>query len=115
MTKIGYSVDKIIENSTLLKQVHKDSLRPGDLLFITTHNSVYSIRVLDDDQYQVSGGWFDRKGSSPTNINISGCTWGGKIIKKDIVAACGMCLEFGNRVVTSPIRKVFVIPSNTLN
>ncbi|MGH9368787.1 MAG: hypothetical protein ACRD3M_14070 [Thermoanaerobaculia bacterium] len=31
------------------------------------------------------------------------------MIKNDIVAACGLHLEFGNRVVTSRIREVHVI------
>ncbi len=34
---------------------------------------------------------------------------GGSVIKHDIVAACGLRLEFGNRVVTSRIRAVRVI------
>ena len=39
----------------------------------------------------------------------TGCTWGGTAIKRDLVAARGLRLEFGNRVVTSPIREVRVI------
>jgi hypothetical protein len=42
-------------------------------------------------------------------MSISGCTWGGTAIKRDLVAARGLRLEFGNRVVTSPIREVRVI------
>lgn len=41
---------------------------------------------------------------------ILGCTWGGSIIKADVVAACGLHVEFANRVVTSPDRKIFVLP-----
>lgn len=115
MLKIGYSLEKIIENSSRLEQVHKDDLRAGDLVIITTKNSIYSIQVLDNGNYQVSGGWFDKKGVSPMDITIPGCTWGGKIIKKDIIAACGMCLEFGNRIVTTPIQKVFKIPYEVQN
>ena len=40
----------------------------------------------------------------PTFIEQSDCG-----IKLDIVASCGLHLEFGNRVVTSPIQKVSVI------
>jgi hypothetical protein len=65
--------------------------------------------------YLVSGGWFDRKGFSPMKVTIRGCTWGGSAIKLDIVAACGLRLEFGNRVITSPIRKVFVFPYGSEN
>jgi len=110
MLKIGYSLEKIIENSSRLEQVHKEDLRTGDTVVIVTKNSTYSIKVLDNFHYQVSGGWFDRKGTGPGIVTIPGCTWGGKIIKKDIVAACGMCLEFGNRIVTTPIQKVYKLP-----
>jgi len=78
------------------------------LVLITTRNSVYSVSVLDDDFYLVSGGWFDRNGLSPVKTTITGCTLGGSIVKLDIVAACGLRLEFGNRVVTTPIQKVCV-------
>ncbi|MDA2938136.1 hypothetical protein MYX75_07740, partial [Acidobacteria bacterium AH-259-A15] len=71
--------------------------------------STYSIHVLEDGFYSVSGGWFDRKGLSPLRTTITGCTWGGSAIKIDIVAACGLHLEFGNQVVTSTIRKVCLI------
>ena len=76
---------------------------------VETENSVYDIAVLEDSTYSISGGWFDRQGVSPVRISIAGCTWGGTVIKNDIVAACGLHLEFGNRVVTSRIREVHVI------
>jgi len=115
MIRIGQSLEKIVESTTHLKQVRKADLQYGDLLLITTRNSVYSVRVLDNDLYLVSGGWFDRKGLSPIKIRINGCTWGGSIIKIDIVAACGLCLEFGNRVVTTPIQKVCLIRYGSQN
>ena len=46
---------------------------------------------------------------SPVRLSIAGCTWGGSVIKNDIVAACGLHLEFGNRLLTSRIRDVLVI------
>jgi hypothetical protein len=49
---------------------------------------------------------------SPITLSISGCTWGGTAIKRDLVAARGLRLEFGNRVVTSPIREVRLIRSD---
>ncbi len=36
-------------------------------------------------------------------------TWGGSAIKQDIIAAPGLRLEFGNRVLTTPIRHVRLI------
>lgn len=112
---IGYSLEKIVDSALQLDQVPKDGLKAGDIVLIKTRNSDYSIQVLKDGLYQVSGGWFDKKGVSPMNITINGCTWGGKIIKKDIIAALGLCLEFGNRLVTSPIQKVCVLPFRVLN
>ncbi|MCK4766065.1 MAG: hypothetical protein KAW12_27955 [Candidatus Aminicenantes bacterium] len=115
MQKIGYSLDKIIENSSDLKQVLKDDLRSGDLIVAATRNSVYYIKVIDNGNYRVSGGWFEKRCLSPMILTIPGCTWGGKIIKKDIVAACGMCIEFGNRIVTTPIQKVYKLPLEVQN
>jgi hypothetical protein len=92
-----------------LEQVCKKDLQFGDLVLITTRNSLYSVHVLDRGAYLVSGGWFDRKGMSPARTAIRGCTPGGSVIKMDIVAACGLRLEFGNRVVTTPIQKARVI------
>jgi hypothetical protein len=40
---------------------------------------------------------------------VHGCTWGGSAIKQDILAACGLHLEFGNTVRTTPIRQISVI------
>lgn len=110
MKKLGHSLDKIVDSSAHLKQVQKSELHFGDLVQIHTLNSIYTISVLKDNYYLVSGGWFDKNGISPLKTTITGCTWGGSIIKMDIIAACGLCVEFGNRVVTSPIQKVCVIP-----
>ena len=65
--------------------------------------------------YSISGGWFDYQGLSPVRMSIAGCTWGGSVIKCDIVAARGLRLEFGNRVVTSPIREVRVVRDGELD
>jgi hypothetical protein len=94
--------------------VRKADLRKGDCLLVSTENSIYSIRVHEDATYSISGGWFDHQGLSPARIHIAGCTWGGSVIKCDIVAACGLRLEFGNRVVTSPIREVRVVRDDGL-
>jgi len=109
MTGHGHNLENIVRNSAHLKQVLKWDLQFGDTVLIGTKNSTYSIYVLDNDSYLVSGGWFDRKGLSPSKTRINGCTWGGSIIKIDALAACGLCLEFGNRVVTTAIQKVSVL------
>ncbi|MFQ5709121.1 MAG: hypothetical protein ACE5HO_16825 [bacterium] len=115
MGKLGQSLAKIVQESDRLAQVHKADLRFGDLVLVFTRYSKYSLRVLGNDLYLVSGGWFDKQGLSPMEIKVAGCTWGGSIIKLDIVAACGLCLEFGNRVVTSPIESVTLIRSPARN
>jgi hypothetical protein len=115
MPQHGQSLDLIIEQSEKLKQVRKADLRFGDWLIVVTLNSIYSIRVIENGFYLVSGGWFDKNGLSPLKTTINGCTWGGSIIKVDIAAACGLCLEFGNRVVTSLIQKIVVVRSGGEN
>ena len=85
--------------------IRKSDLREGDRVLVVTQNSLYTIRVLGGGSYSISGGWFDRQGMSPIRISISGCTWGGAAIRRDIVAAPGLRIEFSNRVLTTPIRR----------
>ena len=115
MIGYGHSLEKIVKGALHLKKVMKSDLKFGDLVILTTKNSIYSICVLENDLYLITGGYFDRKGLSPKKITINGCTWGGSVIKVDILAACGLRLEFGNRVVTTSIQKVCVIPGNIQN
>jgi len=112
---IGLELERLVNECECLEQVHKNELKPGDWILIKTMNSVYSVKALQNGYYKVSGGWFDKNELSPVKTTISGCTWGGCIIKTDIVAACGLCLEFGNKVITSRIRKIFHIPVNYEN
>jgi len=115
MLGTGHSLEKIVDGAVHLKQVRKEDLQFGDVVLITTRNSDYSVCVLDNGHYIVSGGWFARKGLSPVKVGITGCTWGGSIIKVDTLAACGLRLEFGNRVITTTIRKVRVIRGSSKN
>jgi hypothetical protein len=103
------TVNAILAQGRFSQPVQKSELRRGDRVVVATENSVYCINVLGDSTYSVWGGWFDRQGVSPIRLSISGCTWGGSVIKQDIVAACGLRLEFGNRVVTSRIQAIRVI------
>ena len=99
----------VVDHIERLKMVRKADLELGDQILVTTRNSTYSIHVLQNDLYSVSGGWFDQQGLSPSKVEINGCTWGGRAIKWDIVAACGLHLEFSNQVVTSRIMRFQVI------
>ena len=93
----------IVDRLEHLEAVRKADLEIGDQVLVTTRNSVYSIHEIQEDVYAVAGGWFDQRGLSPSRVAISGCTWGGRAIKQDIVAACGLHIEFDNQVVTSRI------------
>ena len=99
----------IIDSAKRLEVVKKAELNSGDCVQITTRNSSYWIQALENGLYLISGGWVELHGSSPLKTTIPGCSWGGSAIKGDIVAACGLHLEFGNGVVTSKIQKVTVI------
>jgi hypothetical protein len=103
------TLNAIATHAGELNAVFKVDLVFGDLVQVTTANSTYFIYALEDGYYSVSGGWFDSHDVAPMRTTITGCTWGGSAIKLDIVAACGLHMEFGNGVVTSRIKKVHVV------
>jgi hypothetical protein len=109
MRIVARTLSLILGHDEQCEAVRKTELRRGDHVVIETENSVYTIRVADDSSYQVAGGWFDRNGRGPERTAINGCTWGGSIIQTRVVAARGLRLEFANRVVTSPIRKFWIV------
>lgn len=115
MKRVIRSLDQIVAECAGLKQIRREELFCGDVVIITTRNSIYSVKVLENDRYAVSGGWFDREGLAPAQTTIAGCTWGGSVIKADIIAACGLCVEFGNHLMTSAIQKIVVIRQRQLN
>jgi len=106
---MAQTLDGITNQARSLEEVRKQDLHAGDRVMVTTRNSLYTIWALDSKHFWVWGGWFDRQGTSPQLLSINGCTWGGGAIKQDIIAALGLRLEFGNRVLTTPIRHVRVI------
>lgn len=105
------TLETITVDAGRVDQVRKRDLRSGDWIVVRTRNSVYTLCRVDDERYTVSGGWFDERDLSPCAVTVTGCTWGGSIIKQDIVAAPGLCLEFGNHVKTTRIRQVQVLRS----
>ncbi len=109
MTIVARTLSRILGHDEQCEAVRKAELRRGDRVVVETENSVYTIRVADDASYQVAGGWFDRNGGGPARTAINGCTWGGSIIQTRVVAARGLRLEFANRVLTSPIRKFWIV------
>jgi len=107
----AYSLEALAEQARSLEEVRKADLRSGDRIVVTTRNSRYTIWALGDGHYWVWGGWFDRRGVSPCRVTINGCTWGGSAIKHDVLVARGLFLEFGNRVLTTRVQNVHVIPA----
>ncbi len=103
------TLDAFVRNLGGLDAVRRSDLCLGDCIWVKTRNSTYSIHVLGNDLYCVSGGWFDRKGLSPLRTTITGCTWGGNAVHSNLVAARGLHLEFGNDVITSSIQEVDVV------
>lgn len=106
----GIPLSAIVASADHLRELPKDSLRDGDVVLVRTSNSLYTIRILEDGYCKVSGGWFDRKGLSPATTRIAGCSWGGSAIKINIAAACGLRLEFVNRLRTTPIELIVHFP-----
>ncbi|MEX0736775.1 MAG: hypothetical protein WD182_04985 [Bacteroidota bacterium] len=115
MTSPNYSLHRLTQLADQLRQVRKSDLHAGDWVIVKTEHSTYRVHVLKNGKYRVSGGWFDRKFTVPVEIGIVGCTWGGSAVKIDIVAACGLRLEFGNKVKTSAIREITVFRNSILN
>jgi len=89
MTAFQPTLGAAVAQADQLREVLREDLQCGDRVLVTTGNSTYSIQVIDDDLYDVSGGWFDRQCLSPWRTTITGCSWAGSAIKLDIVAACG--------------------------
>jgi hypothetical protein len=113
--RYGGTLDEAVHLSACLQMVRRGELRIGDSIVVRTVNSLYQIRMVGINRYSISGGWFDRKGAAPAEVQIAGCTWGGSIIKMDVVAACGLCIEFGNRVTTSMVKQITIIPRELTN
>jgi len=105
----GRPLDLLVAESDRLPAVTRKDLRSGDWIVVTTCNSVYSLCLLEDGTYSVAGGWFDRQGVSPQRVGVNGCTFGGRAIKSDVVAAPGLFLEFDNRVTTTRIQEARVL------
>jgi hypothetical protein len=105
----GTPLDALVAKVDHLPVVLRRDLRSGDWLVVTTRNSRYSLCLLEDGSYSVAGGWFDRNGESPQRVGVNGCTFGGRAIKSDVVAAPGLFLEFENRVTTTRIQEARVL------
>lgn len=98
--------------------IWRSSLQWGDRVTIVTLNSVYTLIAMEENSFIVSGGWFDRKSMSPARVKVAGCTCGGAVINQNLIAAPGLHLELGNRIVTTEIQQVVLErfePSSKIN
>jgi hypothetical protein len=111
----GISLESIVSSADGNAGVRRTEVRDGDWLVVKTRNSVYAILIRAGGVCRVSGGWFDRRGKSPMETTVAGCTWGGSVIKADILAAVGLCIEFGNRLTTTEARRIVHFRRASLN
>ena len=115
MRPFGYSLSSFGDLSAKAGAVRRQEVLPGDSIMVRTQNSVYALRLGNDGAFSVSGGWFRRKGRENTKMTITGCSLGGNMIRVDTIVACGFSIEFGNRLVTSPVRSFFVLRNGWVN
>ena len=115
MSAAGHSLNTIVASAERVPHIRKNDVRDGDWLLVKTRNSVYTILVGSGGSCRVSGGWFDRRGKSPMHTTVAGCTWGGAVIKVDLLAAIGLCIEFGNRLITTEAKRIVLFRKESLN
>ncbi len=108
----GWPLAALTALTARLQAVTESDLHWGDRVIVTTRNSVYSLFVVEDGTYWVTGGWFDRHSCSPQRIRVNGCTFGGSAILTDVVAVPGLFLEFDNSVTTTRIQAARIVRSN---
>ena len=102
----AHDIVALAQQAGKTQAVRRADLQPGDCVLVTTRNSVYSLFFLGEGLFEIAGGYFDRKVGGPVTMTINGCTWGGRAIHSELVAARGLFLEFGNQVITTRIQKV---------
>ncbi len=115
MGAAGHSLTTIVASAERVPHIRRIDVRQGDWLLVKTRNSLYTILVGTCGTCRVSGGWFDRRGKSPMSTTVAGVTWGGSVIKVDLLAAIGLCIEFGNRLITTEARRIVLLRRESLN
>jgi len=105
----AHTLERMAASARTIPGVWVSDVKAGDWVVIKTKNSTYSLAVLGDGRFQVSGGWFESHGGHARLVRILGCTWGGRAILTEMVAAPGMFIEFDNGVQTTRVREVRVM------
>lgn len=88
--------------------VRREQIKPQDKIWIQTKNSEYQIEVIDQSQFKIQGGWFDRRNLSPFLGPIAGATWGWGDLTPEIIAQIGMRIKFGNGTTTSRVQAIIL-------
>ena len=107
--RYGYTLSGFGIASSSIRSIRKTDVRTGDCVLVRTRNSVYMLQSSGDGVFTARGGWFSRKGKDGLRTAVNGCTLGGSIIKVDVIAACGLCIEFSNRLITTPVEGFAVL------
>jgi hypothetical protein len=105
----AHTLERMADRARTIQGVWASDVKAGDWVIVRTKNSVYSLAALGDGRFQVAGGWFASHGDAPRLVRILGCTWGGRAILTEMVAAPGMFVEFDNGVQTTRVRDVRVM------
>ncbi len=113
--RLGLSLAEFGAGVSSRSSLNRADVRAGDCVVVRTRNSVYALYATGDGRFIVSGGWFARKGKDGLRTAVNGCTLGGSIIRIDVVAACGFCIEFANRLITSPVQSFVIFPIGSVN
>ena len=87
------SISEKIANSEKWKKIKKSDIKKGQRLIVKTTHSTYEFDYLGNNEYMVKGGYFDINNLSPCRVIINGCTWGGSMLKIDVVAVENMYME----------------------
>ena len=108
----AHTLERMADRARTIQGVWASDLKAGDWVIVRTKNSVYSLASLGDGRFQVSGGWFASHGGHSRLVRVLGCTWGGRAILTEMVAAPGMFIEFDNGVQTTRVQHVRVLRSS---
>lgn len=92
--------------------IRMSDVKSGDHVLVRTNDAFYGLCVLGSGLYRMKGGRPDRLMNRPSEISLSTCSWEGHPVDQDILVAKGYCLVLGNKDVTAPIEKVWLVPCN---
>lgn len=90
-----------------------EDMPAGTLISVETKNSIYQIEILTETKVLVTGGILkdgNVRFSNPTEVILTGCTWGTSFLKKNWLGE-GMQMELfynGSSITTSPIKNVII-------